>query len=172
MTTLRTFVLMLAAAAMLSSCGFKLRGSGGDYSMPFRSIYLAFPETSSLGTELRRNLRGSDRVDVVSDPAKADARFDVISESRGKSILSLNSQGRVREYLLTYTLVFRVSDTNGKEVLGPTELNLRRPLTFNETQVLAKESEEVLLYRDMQTDLVQQIIRRLAALKNVNAAAP
>ena len=113
MKTLRTFVLMLAAAAMLSSCGFTLRGSGGDYSMPFRSIYLAFPETSSLGTELRRNLRGSDRVDVVSDPAKADARFDVISENRGKSILSLNSQGRVREYLLTYTLVFRVSDAKG-----------------------------------------------------------
>ena len=165
MKTLRTFVLMLAAAAMLSSCGFTLRGSGGDYSMPFRSIYLAFPETSSLGTELRRNLRGSDRVDVVSDPAKADARFDVISENRGKSILSLNSQGRVREYLLTYTLVFRVSDAKGAQLLGPTELNLRRPLTFNETQVLAKESEEALLYRDMQTDLVQQILRRLAAVK-------
>jgi len=165
MTTLRTFVLMLAAASLLSSCGFKLRGSGGDYSMPFHSIYLAFPETSSLGTELRRNLRGSDRVDVVSDPAKAEARFDVISESRGKSILSLNSQGRVREYLLTYTLVFRVSDTKGAVLLGPTELNLRRPLTFNETQVLAKESEEALLYRDMQTDLVQQILRRLAAVK-------
>lgn len=165
MKTLRTFVLMLAVASLLASCGFKLRGSGGDYSMPFRSIYLAFPETSSLGTELRRNLRGSDRVDVVSDPAKADARFDVISENRGKSILSLNSQGRVREYLLTYTLVFRVSDAKGVELLGPTQLNLRRPLTFNETQVLAKESEEALLYRDMQTDLVQQILRRLAAVK-------
>jgi len=31
--------------------------------------------------------------------------------------------------------------------------------------VLAKESEEALLYRDMQSDLVQQILRRLAAIK-------
>ena len=165
MSTLRNLVLALAAAVALSACGFHLRGSGGDYNMPFRSIYLAFPETSSLGTELRRNLRGGDKVEVVTDAARADARFEVLSENRGKAILSLNSQGRVREYLLTYTLVFRVLDAKGGELLGPTEISLKRPLTFNETQVLAKESEEALLYRDMQADLVQQILRRLAAVK-------
>lgn len=165
MRAVRTYLFLLAAVAALSACGFALRGSGGQFNMPFRSIYLAFPETSSLGTELRRNLRGGDAVDVVSEPARAEAQFEVLSEARGKSILSLNSQGRVREYLLTYTLVFRVRDAKGGELLGPTEINLKRPLTFNETQVLAKESEEALLYRDMQTDLVQQILRRLAAVK-------
>ena len=159
----RAAVLIVLAAA-LSACGFQLRGSGGQFNMPFQSIYLAFPETSALGTELKRNLRGGD-TEVVPTPEAAQARFDVISESRGKSILSLNSQGRVREYLLTYTLVFRVRDARGAELLGPTEINLKRPITFNETQVLAKESEEALLYRDMQTDLVQQILRRLAAIK-------
>ena len=168
---LRAAILVLLLGS-LSACGFQLRGSSGQYSMPFRSIYLGFDESSSLGTELRRNLRGGDAVQVVSDAAKAEALFDVLGEARGKTILSLNTQGRVREYLLTYTLVFRVRDAKGTELLGPTELVLKRPITFNETQVLAKESEEVLLYRDMQTDLVQQIIRRLAALKNLNAAAP
>jgi LPS-assembly lipoprotein len=165
MHILRKLFLALALLAGLSACGFQLRGSGGLYSMPFKTIYLAFPDNSSLGTELRRNLRGSDKVEVVSDPAKAEARFDVLSENRGKTILSLNSQGRVREYLLTYTLVFRVRNAKGDEVLGSTEIVLKRPLTFNESQVLAKESEEALLYRDMQTDLVQQILRRLAAVK-------
>ena len=160
-------VALLALACMLSACGFQLRGADGQYRMPFRSIYLAFNDTSALGTELRRNLRAGDTVLVVTDPAKAEALFDVMSETRGKSILSLNSQGRVREYLLTYTLVFRVRDAKGAQLLGPTEINLKRPITFNETQVLAKESEEVLLYRDMQTDLVQQIMRRLAAVKPI-----
>ncbi|MBC7684483.1 MAG: hypothetical protein H7176_04555 [Bdellovibrionales bacterium] len=165
MNILRKFTLMLAVLAGLSACGFQLRGSGDQYNMPFKSIYLAFDDTSALGTELRRNLRGGDKVDVVTDPARAEARFEVMAENRGKSILSLNSQGRVREYLLTYTLVFRVRDAKGGELLGPTEITLKRPLTFNETQVLAKESEEALLYRDMQADLVQQILRRLAAVK-------
>ncbi len=165
MNAFRKFVLLCAVAASLSACGFQLRGSDGQYNMPFKSIYLAFPETSSLGTALKRNLRGGDQVEVVSDPLKAEARFEVLSESRGKQILSLNSQGRVREYLLTYTLMFRLVDAKGGQLLGPTEISLKRPLAYNETQVLAKESEEALLYRDMQGDLVQQILRRLAAVK-------
>jgi LPS-assembly lipoprotein len=160
--TARLFAV--AFALLLAGCGFQLRGSSGQYAMPFHSIYVGFADTSALGTELKRNLRGGDTV-VATDPKGADAQFDVISESRNKSILSLNSQGRVREYLLTYTLSFRVRDAKGGELLGPTEISLKRSYTFNESQVLAKESEEVLLYRDMQTDLVQQILRRLAAIK-------
>ena len=162
-------MLLLALAAGTAACGFQLRGSDGQFALPFRSIYLAFPETSPLGIELRRNLRGANTVQVVSDPTQAEARFEVVSEGRNKSILSLNSQGRVREYLLTYTLVFRLRDNKGGELMPPTEIMLKRPLTFNENQVLAKESEEALLYRDMQTDLVQQILRRMAAVRPSSA---
>ena len=158
---------MLLLAVALSACGFQLRGTNGQYHMPFQSIFLGFAETSPLGTELKRNLRGGDAVVVVTDASKAEAKFDVLSETRGKSILSLNSQGRVREYLLTYTLVFRVRDARDAELLGATEISLKRSIAFNENQTLAKESEEALLYRDMQSDLVQQILRRLAAIKRV-----
>jgi LPS-assembly lipoprotein len=158
-------LLLLALTLTLSACGFQMRGSNGQYHMPFQSIYLGFPENSPMGVELRRNLRGADAVAVVTDPAKADAKLDVLSETRGKAILSLNSQGRVREYLLTYTLVFRVRDAKDAEMLGATQISLKRSVIFNEAQVLAQESEEALLYRDMQSDLVHQILRRLAAIK-------
>jgi LPS-assembly lipoprotein len=171
-STLRRGVLRggvaLALAASLAACGFHLRGSNGQYSLPFHSVYLGFADTSALGTELKRNLRALD-AEIATDATRAEAQFDVISELRNKSILSLNSQGRVREYLLTYTLTFKVRDAKGAELLGPTEISLKRPLQFNETQVLAKENEETLLYRDMQTDLVQQILRRLAAIKPAGA---
>ena len=166
---MKTTVVRVVAAVLLATtvaaCGFKLRGSSGQYNMPFQSIYLAFPETSPLGTELKRNLRAGDAVRIENDASQAQALFDVLGETRGKSILSLNSLGRVREYALSYTLVFRVRDANNKELLGPTEITLRRNIAFDESQVLAKESEEALLYRDMQSDLVQQILRRLAAIK-------
>jgi LPS-assembly lipoprotein len=155
----------LFLAVLLSGCGFKLRGSDGTYNMPFHRIYLSFPDTSPLGIELKRNLRAADSVVIADKPEGADAQFIVMSEARGKQILSLNNLGRVREYLLTYTLTFRVLDPKGAELLRPTEITLRRNLAFNEQQVLAKESEEGLLYRDMQSDLVQQILRRLAAMK-------
>jgi len=164
-TSVVRLVATLALAASLAACGFQLRGSTGQYNMPFQSIYLAFPETSPLGTELKRNLRAGDAVRIEDDASKAQALFDVLGESRNNAILSLNSLGRVREYSLSYTLVFRVRDANNKELLGPTEITLRRNIAFDESQVLAKESEEALLYRDMQSDLVQQILRRLAAIK-------
>ncbi len=160
-------LIALLAAATLAGCGFQLRGSNGQYNMPFQSIYLAFAEASPLGTELKRNLRAGDSVRIENDASKAQALFDVLGESRGKAILSLNSLGRVREYSLSYTLVFRVRDANNKVLLAPTEITLRRNIAFDESQVLAKESEEALLYRDMQADLVQQILRRLAAIKPV-----
>ncbi|SHH55086.1 LPS assembly lipoprotein LptE [Massilia sp. CF038] len=165
MSAFRKLVLMLAVLASLSACGFQLRGSNGEYRMPFKSIYLNFPDTSALGIELRRNLRGGDMVEVVTDATQAQAQFDVVSEARGKQILSLKGQGRVGEYLLTYTVVFKVSDANGRTLLPPTEITLKRSLPFDERQILAKESEEVLLFRDMQSDLVQQILRRMTAIK-------
>ena len=166
MKTLRAFAL-LAVLAGLSACGFQLRGSGDQYNMPFKSIYLAFADTSSLGTELRRNLRGGDKVEVVTDPVGAEARFEVLAENRGKSILSLNSQGRVREYTLLYRMNFRVVDKEGRQLLAPTDLVIRRIQSFNENQVLAKEAEEATLFREMQSDLVQQVLRRVAAIKPV-----
>jgi LPS-assembly lipoprotein len=156
----------LAIAASLAACGFQMRGSNGSYTMPFHSIYLGFPDTSPLGVELKRNLRAGD-VTIADQAQQAEAQFVVLGENRGKSILSLNSLGRVREYLLTYTLTFTVRDPKGVELLPATEITLRRNMAFDETQVLAKESEEALLYRDMQADLVQQIMRRLAAVRPV-----
>ena len=160
-----SLLLATAMATSLTACGFHLRGSDGAYNMPFTSIYLGFPDTSPLGNELKRNLRAGDRVVIATKPEGAQARFEVVSEARNKAILSLNNLGRVREYLLTYTLVFQVRDAAGNVLLGPTEITLRRNLAFSEEILLAKEGEEALLYRDMQSDLVQQIMRRLAALK-------
>ena len=152
-------------AAVLSGCGFQLRGSGDSYTLPFHSIYIGFPETSALGTELKRNLRAGDRIVIADKAENAEVMFVVQGEQVGRQILSLNSLGRVREYLLTYTLTFAVRDKAGRELLPSTQISLRRNMPYDESQALAKENEAALLYRDMQADIVQQIIRRLAAIK-------
>jgi LPS-assembly lipoprotein len=117
--------------------------------------------------ELRRNIRGGGEVTLVSTPEEADATLNITSESRSRQILSLNSQGRVREYVLNYRATISVRDNKNVELLAPTQLALKRDISYNEEFVLAKEAEEALLYRDMQSDLVQQILRRLSAIKPV-----
>lgn len=165
----RLICIALASTVMLSACGFKLRGSILGNNLPFKSIYLAVPETSALGIELRRYIRGSGELEIKDNQKDAEATLDITNESREKIILSLNSQGRVREYALYYRVTIRVRDNKNVELLSPTQIVLKRDISYNENQVLAKEAEEAMLYRDMQSDLVQQILRRVAAIKPVDA---
>ena len=166
---------VLAVALTVSACGFHLRGDGGHYTLPFPSMYVGLPEASPLAIDLKRNIRANGGTTVVSAAKDADGVIEVLSnpeKTRSKSILSLNSNGRVRQYLLSYNIVFRVLDKQGKELLGSTQILLTRPIDFNETQLLAKEQEEALLYKDMQTDLVQQMMRRIAAIKPLQVSLP
>ena len=153
---------LIALLALLSACGFALRG---PVALPFHSIYIGLPDSSPLGGELRRQIRANGQTQIVAEAKDAEVMLEVLGETRDKQILSLNSQGRVREYNLNYNFRFRVRNAVGKEFLAPVDIALKRSITFNEAQVLAKEAEEALLYRDMQSDLVQQIMRRLAVVK-------
>jgi len=161
----RRAALALTAALALSACGFQLRGANGSSTLPFKTIHIGVAENSPLGIELRRYIRASGNSIVVNDPKEAEAIIEVLNESKEKSTLTLNTQGRIREYSLYYRMRFRVRNNQGKEFLPPTEIVLKRDISFNESQVIAKEKEEEMLYRDMQSDLVQQILRRMAALK-------
>ncbi|SDG16532.1 MULTISPECIES: LPS assembly lipoprotein LptE [unclassified Duganella] len=166
---------LLATSLTLSGCGFHLRGDGGHYTLPFPTIYVGLPEASPLAIDLKRNIRANGGTTVVSSPKEADGVVEVLSnpeKTKTKTILSLNSNGRVRQYLLTYNIIFRIVDKQGKELLAPTQITLTRPIDFNETQLLAKEQEEALLYKDMQTDLVQQMMRRIAAVKTAGVSLP
>jgi LPS-assembly lipoprotein len=160
------YALILVMLVMLSACGFKLR-SAAQTNLPFKTIYLGFPENSTLGVELKRNIRASGNTEIVTDPKLADAIVEVVQpETREKVVLSLNGQGQVVEYTLYYKFSFRVRDNKDRELLA-TPIALKRDISFNAAIVIAKETEEQSLYRDMQSDLVQQILRRLVALKPI-----
>ncbi|HKC45519.1 MAG TPA: LPS assembly lipoprotein LptE [Burkholderiales bacterium] len=157
-------VLAVALCATLAACGFKLRG---QQTFPFETINV--PSQTPLGVQLQRNIAAaSERTKVVPSPTDAEAVLSVLTEQQEKVILSLNSQGQVREYQLRYRVVFRVSNPKGGDFIAPTAMLLTRDITFNNA-VLAKEAEEAQLYQEMRSDMVQQIMRRLAAAKPVPA---
>ena len=142
-----------------AACGFQLRGTA---DVPFETVYLPSP-TGGVQLDLSRQIQAGTRAKVVDDPKKAQAIMQFTEETRQKEILSLTSAGRVREFRLRYRVGFRVHDGKGNDYVGQNTIELTRDVSFNDAEVLAKEAEEQLLYRDMQTDMVQQIMRRLAA---------
>jgi LPS-assembly lipoprotein len=149
-------------ALTLAACGFQPRGI---QPLPFASLHVATAEGSELGAALKRNIRTLGSTRLTDTPQEAQAVFSVIGEAREKSVLSLSGTGRVREFQLRYRFAFKVHDLKGREFIAPTEIVLTRDISFSDERVLAKEQEEALLYRDMQNDLVQQLMRRLAAAR-------
>ena len=163
----RRLLLSLSPALALGACGFRLRGTP---DLAFQTLYVSVAENSSLGNELKRNLSSLGAVQLITDVAqkpKAQAILDVLSETREKNVVGVNASGQVREFQLRVRVNFRLSTPQGAELIPATELLQQRDISFNESAVLAKEAEEALLYRDMQTDIVQQLMRRLAAVKSI-----
>ena len=130
--------------------------------MPFKQIYVQ-GASSGVALDLRRYVQAGTRARVVEDPKQAEAILAFTEENREKNILSLTGQGRVSEFQLRYRVGFRVHDGKGGDYVPLTSIAVTRDITFSDTDVLAKEAEEQLLFRDMQSDMVQQIMRRLAA---------
>ena len=152
----------------LAGCGFRLRGTA---EVPFQTLYLPSSD-SGIALDLRRYVQAGTRVRVVDDPKQAEAILAFIEENREKNILSLTGAGRVSEFQLKYRVGFRVHDGKGGDYVPLTSIALTRDITFADTDVLAKEAEEQLLFRDMQSDMVQQIMRRLAAARKPVARVP
>jgi LPS-assembly lipoprotein len=152
-------IAIAALCVALAACGFHLRGTA---DLPFETLYLP-GATGGIALDLKRNIQAGTRVKVVDDAKKADAVMQFSEESRTKEILSLTGTGRVREFQLRYRVGFRVHDGKGGDYVPQSTIQLSRDIGFNDSEVLAREAEEGLLYRDMQTDMVQQIMRRLAA---------
>ena len=163
----RRFLLTLtagAAALTLGGCGFELRKAP---NFPFKTLFSPFPETSPLGVELKRSLQSNGNVQVINDVRqidKADVILDILSEVREKVVVSRNAAGLVREFQLRIRFRFTLRTPQGKQLISNAEILQQRDISFNESAVLAKETEEALLYREMQSDIVQQIMRRLAAV--------
>lgn len=156
---------VLAMALGLQGCGFALRSS---QNFAFQTVAVTPEKTAGVAAELARYL--GDRVRplaAVAGQAPPEAVVDILQEAREKVVVGVNASGQVREFELRLRVMFRLRTPAGVELIAPTQIILQREISFNETAVLAKEAEEVLLYRDMQTDMVQQLVRRLGAVKTL-----
>lgn len=162
------FALIIAAA--LSGCGFHLRGVGSG-NLPYKTMYIALPDTADVNIWLQRYIKASGSTEIVEDAKAADAIFQQLGDSRLKTILSVNAQGRVREYRLQLTYTFRIVNQKGQVLVPPNEVALTRDISFDDSNILAKDLEEGLLWRDMNNDLVNQIMRRLSIIKPRNPDA-
>ena len=165
--TRRAWLISTAFTAGLAGCGFELR-KPPRYA--FETLFSSIPIVSPFGVKLKRSLESSGQVEVITDERqieRAQIIFDQLFELREKVVVGRTSTGAIREFQLRLRYRFRVRSRNGIELIPDTEILLTRDINFNETGALSKESEEALLYKDMENDLVLQLQRRLAAIRQI-----
>jgi LPS-assembly lipoprotein len=156
--------LALAVAAMtLGGCGFELKKPP---ELRFKTIRLAgFPARSPLADELKRNIDASTTTKVVEALKDAEVVLQALTDEREKSVVATTAANQVREYELRSRFRFQLLTAAGKELVPPSEIVLKRELTYTESAALSKEQEEAFLYRAMQSDIVSQVLRRLASVQ-------
>ena len=162
-------IFLFFATLLLTACGFHLRGQA---NMPFQSFYLIAPSLNTpFVNELRRNLTAN-KVTLANTAEQADVVIDIVSENTEKQVLSLGGDGRVNEYRLIYHVSLRAYNHQQQEWIPAEDMSLRRDFSYDDTQILAKEAEETLLYQSMRSDMVQQILRRLSHAKPTPLTTP
>ena len=167
----RRRALLLPALALvmgLPACGFALRVAP---KFAFESLRLHGSETTPVARELQRQLQDAGvRVFTSAEPASpegetGDVQLTVLTDQRERAVVGQTAAGQVRELQLRTRLRFRLATAKGVQLLDDTELLLERDISYTESAALAKEAEEALQFRDMQRDIVQQAMRRLAAVR-------
>ena len=161
----RVLIGATLAAAALAGCGFQLRRPP---ELQLKRVALTGLDAySPMGEELRRQLRASPGAVVVEAPAQADMVLAVLEDAREQVVVASTAAGQVREFQLRLRFRFKLSTPKGKELIPESEILLQRDISYSESIALSKQEEEAELYRDMQTDVVQQVLRRLAAVRSL-----
>jgi LPS-assembly lipoprotein len=163
--------LFLAAlpAVLVSGCGFKLRRVA---EIPFASLYVDAPHGGAVAQRIRSALTSNKHTRLAASTGEADAVLQLGQEARSKTILSLSGAGRVTEYRLGLRLTYSVSDKDGRSLAAPETIELMRDMTYDDAQVLAKSTEEQLLYRDLEDSAALRIMRRLQNLPPGDSIQP
>ncbi|MEY4294790.1 MAG: hypothetical protein RLY82_478 [Pseudomonadota bacterium] len=162
----RRTLLLAIPAASLAGCGFQPRGAA-SFNFAFQSVFSGFIPNSLLGQEFKRQAiaQGLTVLDAAADANKAQVVLRINQELRERAVVGTGATGQVNAIQLRIRFKFSLFTTQGKALLEEVELYQQRDMSYSESAALAKEAEEQLLYSDMQLELVQQLLRRLSAVK-------
>jgi len=152
------FILLLSVS--LASCGFQLRGA---YELPaaMQVTYINQQQvTIDLVRSLKRALRASD-IKIADTKTDDSAVLRLYKETRGKRTVSVDAQGRAREYTLTYALSFSLVASQQKFEIAEQTIRIERDFIFDPEDVLGNSRGESQLYEEMQQDLVRLLLLRL-----------
>lgn len=156
------FVLLLGTLALLSACGFHLRQPVPVPAELKETRIAGIAEFAPLTLQMKKVLTSAGST-VLPATAKAASTISISNERYDRRVLSVDAQGRVAEYELSYSFSFNVTDAAGKQLVPGQKIQLLRDFRFDPNNVLAKDAEETQIKTEMIDFAVRQMMRRIDA---------
>jgi LPS-assembly lipoprotein len=153
--------LALLPVALVSGCGFKIRGA--NLGLPFERIMVQ--GEGFVANEVRWVLQSQPSIKIVQKSADAQVVLNVMSERTERTVVAFSSAGRPREIQLRLRVMYRVTDGFAVEITPPAEITVTRDISVTESEALSITSAEDAMQVDMRRDIAQQLVRRLRAVK-------
>ena len=155
------WVAAVAVLMLACGCGFHLRS--WDLQESLESAYVESASRHDLTEPLRRALRQAG-VALAEDAASADMVIQLLNEREQRRSASVSGTARVTQYEMIYGVRYRVTDGGGT-VLVPTQwVDRLEVYSVDRNNIVGSSEEQSLLQREMREDILQQILRTLAAV--------
>lgn len=156
----KRLLLILIGLSLLSSCGFKLRGS---FHLSAQLSEISIEGTERELVERLTAILASNDVTVTA----AGSGSPTLSLSRAefsKETVSADATGIATEFEYTWLVEFSVVDANGEVLLPQSSISVFNTLEYNPDDEIEFEEEEKFLKEEMEKDIALQIVRALVRL--------
>lgn len=158
----RLFLLLLLSALLCSACGFQLRGEAALPPQMTQTELVIDDEYSTLARRVRVMLERSG-VKFVED-GEATAILEIPQNQVVTEVLTIADNARVREYRITHTVQFRLTDPEGRELISLQTLRQSREISFDEQKILASSREQEYLKEDLAETMARLLVARLESI--------
>jgi len=158
---IRLLLTMLSLGLLCSACGFQLREDAELPPQMAQTRMVVEDENSTLARRVRVLLEQTGVQFVGSNQATAFLEIplnNVVTE-----VLTIGDNARVREYRITHTVRFRVTDAEGKDIIPLQTMRQAREISFDEQEILATSREQEYLKQDLAETLSRLLVTRLEA---------
>lgn len=156
------FLVLGSTVLMLNACGFHLRGDA-DLPDAMAVTYIQGKKPfDTLNDDFRDALEGRG-VRVTENRDEATAILRILGNRDEKDVLTVDIGGKVQEILIRQMIRFDVVTPDNQPLVEKQTVTLSRDFVFNKDDILAKQREADLISKELQLDVVNMAMLRIAA---------
>jgi LPS-assembly lipoprotein len=160
-------IAITATLLALSACGFHMRG---EVVLP-AGLQRVNVQISDPFSPLKRDLdaalvRGGAKIETA--PGDGIAEVVISAVSLAPVARSVGANAYVNEFSMVYHVELQITDGAGKIVIPKQVIEQSREFTFDQTQAIGTTAEQDEIKKEMERDMVQAVLRKVAAAAKVD----